>query len=234
MFNRLVKWSMFWFVTVIFALISVLEVLQKKHMNQDFANLIFDFTNFLPIAVIAAAGIFISKDYANNTIRNKIIVGHKRSSIYIANWILSACISIIFFLALTATAAVLGLTMLRTQQVSYNALLVNWLIGLLVMLVHSSIVTFICMLGKGSSSVLLAILVHFLTLIMVTIAQLFEMFNNNKVSKFLLEFFPTNVIFKLNTYEIIDNAALAAIYLTVIIAAVTLLGVYIFNRTDIK
>lgn len=232
--NRLVRWSMMWFVAFVFAFIGIIDVLERSRYHQGFENLTFDFVFFLPIAVIGASGVFIGKDYSNHTIRNQIIVGHKRSSIYMANWIVTACIATLFFLALTLVSTVLGWSMLSTKSVSVNALLVNWLICFLIMLLHSSFTTFICMLGRSSSSLLLAIVLYFLSMMSVTFAEIFDMMNDSKLTDFVFKFVPTNAIYSLSTYEIAENAVFLLIYITAIIIGVTLLGAHLFGKVDIK
>ena len=44
---------------------------------------VFEYTLMLLVYLPAITGFYLSKDYTNNTIRNKIIVGNKRINIYL-------------------------------------------------------------------------------------------------------------------------------------------------------
>jgi len=55
--------------------------------NPDFSICPISVLLMLPITSAAFAGIFISADFTFGTIRNKLIVGHSRKSIYFADQI---------------------------------------------------------------------------------------------------------------------------------------------------
>ncbi len=67
------------------------------------------FNNVMTIIMFYAVlfALFIGEDYKNGTLRNKIIAGHSRMSIYFSNLIVSSVISVIgFFIYSAATLAI--------------------------------------------------------------------------------------------------------------------------------
>ena len=48
---------------------------------------LFTFAMFIGIVLSTFCGLFLGIEYGDGTIRNKVVVGHKRSSIYLANLI---------------------------------------------------------------------------------------------------------------------------------------------------
>lgn len=53
--------------------------------------------------------LFITPDYADKTIRNKLIIGHCKSKIYLSNMITMLCVTLIYFMAWNITYFGIGL-----------------------------------------------------------------------------------------------------------------------------
>ena len=65
----------------------------------------FFFSQMIPFIMAAFCGLFLGADYSDGTLRNKLISGHTKAQIYLANLAISSLVS----LAFSATAVVAGL-----------------------------------------------------------------------------------------------------------------------------
>ena len=71
-------------LSVVLAVLGAL--VSKLNGNMTWYDM-FEFPLILVMIFSAVGGLFISRDYTQNTIRNKLTVGHKRTGIYLANQI---------------------------------------------------------------------------------------------------------------------------------------------------
>ena len=88
-FRRLFKGKRFYVVlAVIIAIPTIaavfLRIVEKRALNLG-GVLVFSLIGTMSMFISITAGLFIINDFKNNTIRNKIIIGHSRAKIYLAN-----------------------------------------------------------------------------------------------------------------------------------------------------
>lgn len=69
-------------------------------------NILFGNSPFMPIAAAVFIGLFVGTEYSDGTIRNKLIIGHSRTAVYLSNLIV--CLTALFIIHLTAIAAVVA------------------------------------------------------------------------------------------------------------------------------
>ena len=67
---------------------------------------------FIPIFISVVCALFIGVEYANGTIRNKVVCGHSRGSLYLSNLILCSVASLIICTAVMVSGLGLGLPLL--------------------------------------------------------------------------------------------------------------------------
>ena len=105
-FSRMKKDVSFWIISAAVLMISISEVINNAYIDatvypEDGETIL----NFLLFQTIPAMGMvyaifiamFIGKEYSNGTIRNKLIVGHTRTNIYLANFITCLTGSLIIY-----------------------------------------------------------------------------------------------------------------------------------------
>ena len=109
-YRRLFKGKRFYIVMGVVAAIAVLFTMLYHFINSMASGLIgggldegipadpllFEGIGVMPLLVGIAAGMLIVQDFRNNTIRNKVIIGHSRIKIYLANWIVSVTVMLIY------------------------------------------------------------------------------------------------------------------------------------------
>ena len=93
-FFRLKKEAMFWLF--IFATILVIgyKLLRTSH-NVLLDKVLNDYIIFIGLFIAMFVSIFVGKEHSEGIIRNKIIVGHSRNSIYLTNLIISVVASVL-------------------------------------------------------------------------------------------------------------------------------------------
>lgn len=115
---------------------------------------------FIGVAAAVFCSMFIGTEYSDGTIRNKIIVGRKRTAIYLANVITSAVVSVILCIAFALPYLCLGIPLLGFFTSDIRMILLFGLAVLLLAVACSSIFTFIAMLchNKATAAVVCILL----------------------------------------------------------------------------
>ena len=102
-FRRMFKNSLFWGGVLFMFFVAVVELVSSKIevlSGGSSASSVLDFILYdgaLRLAVVMAifVSVFVGTDYSDGTIRNKIVLGHYRHSIYLANLIVCVSAAII-------------------------------------------------------------------------------------------------------------------------------------------
>ena len=112
-FVRLWHDTCFWVILLVMAAIAVILPVSSYHSMQymrQFSDYVYEiplensFTSYIPLMVIFSAAfcsLFIGTEYSDGTIRNKIIIGHRRADIYLSNLIVcfvAECIICLVFI----------------------------------------------------------------------------------------------------------------------------------------
>lgn len=114
---------------------------------------------FWGIALAILASLFIGTEYSDGTIRNKLVVGRKRTDVYLANFITCAAIGAILNLIYLAVLCALGIPLIGPLQMEIARILVLLAVGLLVTVAFAAIFTLVSMLVTSRTiSVLVCIL----------------------------------------------------------------------------
>lgn len=263
-FSRLKKDLTFKVCLIIVLAIPVLIISMEKILLNIFnenpsgfnaANkCLFMMTGMLPLFIAIAAGFFIASDFKQNTVRNKIICGYSRTSIYMANWITSVCITLIYHIASTIVSMAVGSILFEPGEIFTKVNIYYSLVCIPVLISFTSITVTMTMMLKNAAGAIFSYFIH----------EIFGLFNiviillNNEVlKKFLCYFLPSNQLNMIvsrnylaadlsidDTEEIMSvaryaipkgfDAAALPIYAIILIAAVTALGIWHFNKKDVK
>ena len=84
---------------IFMAAMDYISTLQYGDYEAQLTNVLFIYTLAVSILIPAFVGLFVGTEYSDGTIRNKMIIGHTRTSIYLSNLIvcsiagLGLCIS---------------------------------------------------------------------------------------------------------------------------------------------
>jgi len=170
-FMRLKRDKSFWIeMAFMFAMGIFFPIIRYTDMKQTGAinNIdkgFFGCALFIGIIMAVFCSLFIGTEYSDGTMRNKIVVGHKRASIYLVNFITSAIVStamsVMFFLPYLC----IGVPLLGFFEMDIKLILLFLLAVLVLAVAFSSIFTLISMLNHNKAiSAISCILLAFLLL----------------------------------------------------------------------
>ncbi len=153
----------------------------QKH-SEEYAKLGIEYSSadgllfvgalYLLFAAAVLVGIFVGTEYSDGTIRNKLIIGHRRPAIYLSNLLVCSAANGIVFLSHIATAWILGKLFL-TVEMSVKEILQFTLLELLSFLALTALFVLLAMLiqSKAASSVTILILSIILLFATLTVQQ---------------------------------------------------------------
>ena len=219
-----------------FILIPVIHIILQKSFASEPR---FDITNiegliFIPMLFAVAGGHFISHDYTNNTIRNKLIIGHTRVNIYLSNFITLTCYMLILFIAYEAAAICIGIPVLGTEGVETDVLIKNVLFCIPLCIACSAITVFVSMTLKSNSGMVLNFMLYYAFMAAGLFKQELPELMDNKLVSVLVDFIPTTHMMYLNNAEFVEDAGLKILYSVILTVALTIGGVELFKKADLK
>ena len=102
--SRLLRDRAFWLAALIAALGASMEVVNAVHARQDGEIWTMDYTLFIyvilaPILASVFTALFVGNEHSSGAMRNKLIAGHRRGCIYLADLLVSCCAGICLCLA---------------------------------------------------------------------------------------------------------------------------------------
>lgn len=125
---------------------------QEKTGTITFAdNLLMRYTVFIGIAAAAFISLFVGTEYSDGTIRNKLVVGHKRGSIYLANLVTCMAASLLMCLAYIAVVLLSGFSLFAGFEADPKIIL--WFVAdsLVMVTAFSSIFVLLGMLNQNKA-----------------------------------------------------------------------------------
>ena len=147
-FFRLKKNKVFWgvvIITIILA-ISFLVNSMKNEFKYKIDSILFNNIQIIGLFIAVFTSLFIGTEYAYGTIRNKIIAGHTRRSIYLTNWLVSVVAGILIEFIYLAVVAIIGIPLIGGIEIAVSDLLPILLEIIMVIIVFCSIFTAITLI----------------------------------------------------------------------------------------
>lgn len=267
--NRLKKSRCFIFcISIMFALGIFLPLMQLNDMRQYGASLMiestfFAYTIFTGILLAVFCSLFIGTEFSDGTIRNKLIVGHSRTAIYLVNCLVSMLAGCLMCLAYIISYTILGIPLLGFFTVDLTILLLFVLCSLLLSLAYSAIYTMLAMLVQNKSlTSVLCIIGAFLLLIGATYInsqlnqpETFEAYRfdtgdssseveiienpryltgaKRAVYEFMFDFLPPCQALQLSNMSAVHLGQMS-LYSVFIVITTTSAGLYLLKKKDIK
>lgn len=118
-FPRLKKEKIFW-IGVGFMAIAAFFIVRSEHQmmlhyetEPSIENVVTGYCQFAGIFAAAFSSLFLGTEYSDGTIRNKLIIGHKRSAVYCSSLILNITAALLMCAAYLLVALGLGIPLLK-------------------------------------------------------------------------------------------------------------------------
>ena len=156
-FSRLKKNKVFWVECICMVLFGLYLVGRKylerlKYQEESVLdNGFFAYVLVIGFAMAAFGSLFLGTEYSDGTIRNKLIVGHTRMRIYLANLIVSLAAGGLMCLCFIIPAAALGILLLGMFETKMSTLLWILLGSFLLTAAFGSIFTLFGMLCSNKA-----------------------------------------------------------------------------------
>ena len=216
-----------------------------------------------PVLTAVLTALFVGSDYSGGTLRNKLIAGHRRGNIYLANLITCCFAGSLLSVAFVIPQGALGLLLGEQIQSAPTKLLLYGGLSLALLVAFTAIFTLIAMLYQNKSHtvagcILLVFVLFFLggriisalnepeylsgysyTENGVTVEEP-DVRNSNYISgtrrqvyAFLRDFTPGGQMLQISDMDA-EKPAMLALYDGIILLAATGLGMVLFRRKDLK
>ena len=250
----------------VFGLLPVLS-LYNMHVRYGYDTVLdstlFSYAILIGMVTAIFTSLFVGTDYSDGTIRNKLIVGHTRIAIYLANLVTMGAAALLFCLSCLTSTLAFGLPLLGTPVTGLQTLCLMLFGSLLLALAFAAIYTMVGMVCSNKAAVaiiclvLLMLLMIFSSWIVAMLAEpefyenyaltgegemeVIENVRNPRyptgvwrdVLKFLNDFLPTGQSMQYSQMQV-AHPWLMALWSFLIALGATLAGALMFRRKDIQ
>ena len=174
-FFRLVKNKIFWGIVIITILIANFILFntilnQQGEIKEGIDNILVMYIHFIGIFIAIFTSLFVGTEYSDGALRNKIVIGHSRKHIYLANLITSIvvgiCIELIYMLVIT----VVGIPTLGTLQMTTEKFLFIVLDIIFIIIAYASIFTCVTLLCSDITVSTVTCIILVLVMLVVSMA----------------------------------------------------------------
>lgn len=216
---------------LIFTIFGIVMGITNKGNNLPTCEGIFEWTLVLTLLISALGGLYISRDYTQNTIRNKIIVGHTRFSIYLSKQIAITSMYLSCSGLFMISTIISNFIFIGTENLNKEALWIGLLVSIFVIITFSVITTFIAMSIKKETGGLMPLLVMF---IMMMFSAMGTEFIKGKSIDVINDIVPTSQMMLLNLIDVDPNPIRHILYSLLISIIFFISGYTIFKKTDLN
>lgn len=230
----------FWLTVILMILVeSFLGWLVLRQNSTRIDIVLFISLQGIGVLISVFFSLFLGTEYSDGTIRNKLIVGHKRSSVYLASFITGVISVTIIYFAWIFTGGIFGII--------YHASLNNnigkiALIGVAYWLACVSYISIFNLVGMISSSKARTSIICILTAFILIFGGLtcyslarpgFLSSSQRVIFQFLFDLNPFGQTFQIMSIDVALLWKLVA-YSLLLSSILTALGMYSFSKKDLK
>lgn len=246
-FQRLRKSRIFWiglFSAIGYVLFLLFMNYIEFRLHTDVSIIPVNWYLLSPFSILSLfcpifCSMYIGTEYSDGTIRNFLIIGHTKRTIYMANFLTVsfACVGIAVCTSLFA--ALVGSLLFSWNIIYPMQFVLYYFNGLLMLMAMSSFFTFMAMLiSNKANSVLVCILIFIACFILETIikSRIFNVeliYSNIELLKFLYNCIPMGQCFQLTSGMAFHPFRLP-IYSLLFIAVTIGCGLAFFEKKDLK
>ncbi len=157
-FARLKKDKTFWICMAVMFGIGALFVI-SNYVTMKFRgygatvdDALFSYGTYIGMFLAAFSSLYIGKEYRDGTIRNKLVVGHSRSSIYLSNLIVNMVVSLLLATAYIAAVLGIGIPLLGGLHSTLESVLRVLFGSVMMAFALASIFTLLSMLNQNKAA----------------------------------------------------------------------------------
>lgn len=260
---RLKKEVLFWifiFLTIGLAGYGLIKCSSVESVSFD--NVVNEFIMYIGLFIAIFVSIFVGKEQSQGIIRNKIIVGHSRLSIFVSNLIISIAVSILCEAIYLVIVISLGTYLFGQLQIQLSQLLLIMLDTMLIIISFCSIFNFVAMICSDITVSTTICMVLFIAMFIAQAALSLTAFSTKyltnttfdengdiittqepdpnypgdekvKQARILYLLIPQGQAMEVGNNDI-ELLSQMPIYSIFLISIVNFLGIYIFYKKDLK
>lgn len=160
-FTKLKRDKFFWFTMIImfawglFAAGMQIYNATKYKMAYEITmdSILFGYCWVIGIVCAVFSSMYIGSDYSDGTVRNKLTVGHKRHSIYLANFIAISTVMILSCIIFLISVSALGFPFIKEITMDFKTAVILILCSIPMIIAYSAIFTAISMTNQNKAVV---------------------------------------------------------------------------------
>ena len=243
---RLKKSKCFWILLIIMFLLGIYFYINYNgfhpercvNCTNELGSVLFLFLESTWMILPIFTTTFLAPVHQNGIIKNMIVIGHKRSHIYLVNLITNIFVSILFSLAFVLGAVLMGIIMVSEITIPMETLSFYIIDSIFLSISYASLYTFVGMLFDKISSISISFIVVIWGMIVCSnlIMKLQYMSDISHSSHLLYEMIlssiPVGQSFLINNF--VGNAKVLWLYSLVFIGMINYLGILYMNKKEWK
>ncbi len=240
-FYRLKKEKTFWLMLVGMFLLGIYFYFNNYLPNcvnceNEVGAVLFSFNVIGGILVAIFTTNFVGTEYGNGTLRNKLICGHSRASIYLSNLITCSLVAVAFDLVFIGAVLLTGAIFLFSVTTPVETVLYMMGTSLLLSVSFASVYTFITMnISNKSASAIVALSLK-IWAFLITSNLSHKIANSSGVQKtilkFIYDFIPSGQAFQLTNLR--GDLKTMCLYSAILFLFTTSFGLYIFDKKHLQ
>lgn len=153
-FIRMLRKIVFWILIIsmfTYGVYSALNTVSDSDVSFVIDGCLFEFTPFMGLVAAIFTSLFVGSEYSDGTIRNKLVVGHSRLRIYLANLIVCSIACMLITLAYFAGVFVVGSSKGGELLTGSNIIALFLICSFLISIAFTSIMTLFAMLNTNKA-----------------------------------------------------------------------------------
>lgn len=207
----------------------------------------FSVSDNIGLVIVIFSVIFVSLDIVNGTLRNKVIAGHSRTSIYCSHLLASIIYNLIMIAIYASITIVLTLVLFKRSEPmpadELKGLIYSIIIGLATYVFIATVTTFLALiLGSIAPSIILTVaytmVIAFLTMLFFFVFQMGIVEDTEKFEplKYVLYFIPLFANGSTLTVAEVDSTVFIEGMISYLVfgGLNVFLGLLAFNKKDLK
>lgn len=153
-FFRMLKKIVFWILLICmfcYGVYSASNTASEASAGFALDGCFFEFAPFMGLVAAILTSLFIGSEYSDGTIRNKLVVGHSRMRIYLANLIVCSIACVLISLAYVAGVIIVGSSKGGELLTETNVVSMYLICSISVSITFTSVMTMLAMLNTNKA-----------------------------------------------------------------------------------
>lgn len=168
-FFRMLKKIVFWILLIcmfIYGVYSASNIASEARGDFTLDGCFFESAPIMGLVAAIFISLFVGSEYSDGTIRNKLVVGHSRMRIYLANLIVCSMACVLIFLAYITGVIIVGSSKGGELLTETSVISMCLICCLLVSMAFASIMTLLAMLNTNKAGNVVVSMILALILLM--------------------------------------------------------------------